>query len=185
MTQKRTREWTLETVRSRCIEVGKCWLWDQSCNSGGYPQASINGRNTMVRRFVFETLLDKRVRDNEVVSSRCRRMTCCSPDCLVALTYSERLKRCYSRGTRSTTVEYLSRRRRAVKQGITKLSIEKARDIRSRVGQTHSELAREFGVHRSTIKMIRLGKYWRDHAENSSVFGAISVMRPAEVTEAA
>lgn len=174
MTAKRTREWTLDTVRTRCTEVGKCWLWEQSCNSRGYPQASVNGKHVMVRRFVYETLCGKRLRKGEVVASRCEDERCCSPDCLMALTYSERLERCYTTGSRSSVTEYLMRQRGAVKQGITKLSLEKAREIRSRTGQTLAELGREFGVHPSTIKGIRKGEYWRDHARNSTVFGAIA-----------
>lgn len=163
--------WTLDTVRNRCTEEGECWLWDQSLNSCGYPQACIDGKNTRVQRYIFAVLLGRRLQSRWVVTAKCRNKRCCAPDCLEAITRGELLKRAYASGARNTDTEYQRRQQQAIKQGwARKLDADKAREIRARVDEGINVLAAEYGVHRKTIVGVRSGRYWRETLRGASVF---------------
>ncbi len=163
--------WTLDTVRSRCVEEGECWIWGQALNSCGYPQASVNGKNTRVQRFIFTDLLGKELPAGHVISQSCRNKACCAPDCQIAITYGQRLVRTYAEGRKSSVAERIGKREKLIAQGWpVKLDMQKAREIRSRVGETHAALAAEFKVHPKTIYEIRRNRSWTEAANGSSVF---------------
>lgn len=160
---------TLEAIYGRCEEFGACQLWKQA-TINGHPQARINGKSgRLVRRYIFTELLGRRVLPGYVVIASCREPLCVAAECLAQITYSERLRRAYATGRRSSSGEYLKRVAARVQMGTTILDFEKAREIRTRP-ESNAELGREYGVHPKTIRSIRIGKSWRDAAPNSSVW---------------
>jgi hypothetical protein len=164
---------TLDQIRDRCLVEGDCWLWRQGINSGGYPQARINGQGgVMVRRYVYTLMHGRDVHPKKRIASRCENPLCCSPDHLVERTVSRVMEVSYERGARSLANHYISRLRHARNNGLTKLTIEQAREIRARLlmGETGAGLAREFGLHEKTVRSIKHNRTWREHFSGSSVF---------------
>jgi hypothetical protein len=42
---------------SRVEKTPTCWLWTGACDTGGYGQRSVNGKQVLVHRWLFETLI--------------------------------------------------------------------------------------------------------------------------------
>ncbi len=155
----------------RCTEEGECMLWQQGVNSTGYPIARIDGKPTLVAHHVFYNLMGRMKRKGYVVTPRCGNQLCVSQECLIALTYSERIKRTYASGARSTEREYFSRVKRMVNSGKTKLDFDIADDIRAnRMDVPNSALAAEMDCHPKTIYQVKRGKTWLRVAPGASVF---------------
>lgn len=156
---------------ARCTEEGDCLLWNQGLVSSGYPQARIDGRSQLVARYVYVHLLGKELRKGYVLTTRCGNKLCLAPCCLMQITYSERMRRSYASGARSTATEYASRQRRAVEQGIAKCSLEIAEDIRAnRMHVPSKQLAAELGVGRTAVDDMKAGRTWRRPLPANSVF---------------
>lgn len=157
---------TLDNLHMYCEEEGNCLLWKLSLNQNAHPQARLEGRTQLVRRYVYLTLLGRRLPPKHNVSTRCRNPLCIAPDCLVARTQAMSVKLSYSSGRRCTTTEYASRVERIIKQGLTKLTREDVATIRAS-SEPHTVLAERFNVHRKTIAAARSGRYWKLPAANS------------------
>jgi hypothetical protein len=146
----------LKTIRDRCEEDGDCWIWKQSVNSAGYPQAR---RGQLVRRIALG-LSGKPPRPRMVCVASCRERLCCNPAHLswlprAGLPITEK-----QRGTYSNYTTYL---RQVSGKKKTKLDWAKVRVIRQRLaaGVKPAEIAVEFGVGRTTISAIKQGQSWR------------------------
>lgn len=159
----------LKTIRDRCHDTGSCWIWGQGVNSQGYPQMRINGKSGQLVRRIVVRESGRVLRNGYVVMARCGDALCCSPKHLIQVTKSDRLRRCYESGFRSLPVEYFWRRERAIKQGLAKINMTIAREIRAREG-TLVALAAEYGLSVSAIREIKHGRAWRESAIGSSVF---------------
>ncbi len=70
-------------------------------------------------------------------------------------------------GTNADNVRDMDRKgRRRNKQIHRKLTLDKAREIRSLIGvETQKELARRFGVSTKTIRAVRNGQAWRERVD--------------------
>ena len=152
---------TIENLPMYCIEEGECLLWKQGVQSNGYPQARLDGRTQLVRRYVYVTLMGKELIRGRAAVAKCGNIRCVAPGCIVSRTFGKVLSDCYANGSRSASTGYLSMIKRMEKQGRTKLDFEKAREIRTRVEST-DDLAREFGCSPSAIKEARSGRSWRN-----------------------
>lgn len=164
---------TLKMIRDRCKDDGGCWVWQQSLNNKGCPQMSINNKGgQMVRRVAFQ-LAGKRIKNGYVVYSTCGDRRCCNPEHLAQITRGERTSLSYKLGERNAELEYPSRMARAISCGLSKLGLNKAREIRARLmdGANKAALAREYGVHEKTIYNIDRNNSWRDALAGSSIFG--------------
>lgn len=147
-------------------------LWNHSLNSDGYPQARIDGETVNVRRWVFAQT-GKTKKTGWCLSTRCGHRTCVNPEHLFQITRSSANVATYRSGRRNVATERAARRATAAKIGgvwAPKLTIEQVREIRTLLssGITQTELARRYGVGRSTIGGIWSGKRWKE--ETFSVF---------------
>jgi hypothetical protein len=160
---------TLEAIRARCDEVGDCWLWRDGTNSSGHPSARFGCKAWLVARFVYLELLGKTLFAGNVVSARCRQRRCVSPLCMVQRSRSQCTARTYVDGTRDVTREHFTRRAAALRQGLAKLTLSQAREIRARRadGERALDLAREFGVCRGAVDNVVSGRSWREPAAPS------------------
>lgn len=162
---------TLETLPMYCEEYGDCLHWAQGVNGQGYPQANIDGKPWMVRRYVYSVLLGNTLAPRQPIASRCGHKACVTPSCIFATSHSAVLRRSYKNGGRSTQHEYLARLSRAKKQGLAKLTQDQVTDIRSMPETvTHAAIAAQYGMSYSAVAQIRQGKSWRETAPASSVF---------------
>lgn len=158
-------------LRSVCDCVGECMLWRLGVTSSKVPTARIDGKTANVRRYVYEVIYGRTPRPGYWITTRCGDHRCLAPGCLIQRSPSDSIALAYRKGRRSAASEYAARRAAAVRQGITKLTMDDAREIR-RLCQTMSnqEIARKYGVSRSTVRDIRAGSAWREAQAASSVF---------------
>lgn len=167
--------WDLKTVKDRCKEDGLCWIWQQATNNKGAPQATINGNGgQLVRRHVYAVLMGKELRRGFVVSAKCGRFSCVSPDCLYQRSRGKVLEEVYASGARSDHKTYV---RQALKfkemyPERVPLDFDRAREIRARKGEKASDLAKEYGVGPDAIRSIWRNEAWKEPATsvNASVF---------------
>lgn len=162
----------LETLYQHTTEEGDCMLWNHSLNSDGYPQARIDGDTVNVRQWVFAQT-GKTKKAGWCLSTRCGNKDCVNPEHLMQITRSSANVAAYKTGRRNVATERATRRATAAKIGgvwAPKLTIEQAREIRALLssGITQTELAKRYGVSRSTIGGIWSGKRWKE--ETFSVF---------------
>lgn len=156
------RIWTLDTVLSRCDEVGDCWLWNQGISSTGYPQASIDGRpGTSVRVYVYDVLMARKRPAGSNIAARCDNRICCSPLCLVHRSPSKTMANQWANGKRSGQQSTEQRRQQAIAQGLSKLTPEIVAAIRALPKPVNKTLlAQEHGVHPKTIGDVLSGRSW-------------------------
>lgn len=158
-------EWSLKAIHDRCTEEGDCWLWAQSVNSAGYPQASINGRcGQMVRRYAL-SISGRLPRGRQSrVTDTCGEKTCCNPAHLVWWNYSDIQSKSYRTGRRSGAAEYLFRLANAKKAKMCKLDWADVRQIRDQLldGVAVLQIARERGLYPTTVRNIKHGRSWKE-----------------------
>lgn len=171
---------TIETLPRYVTEVGDCWHWLASCNSGGYPQANIGGRVDLVVRHLW-TLMGKTVPSRRYcLVTTCGDRLCVNPAHIAMRSRSTVLRKAYEAGARMNPMEY--HRRLFGSRHLAKLTAEQVDSIRARPPeQTHAAIAREFGVSAKCVSEIRRGITWRQAAGVASVF----VWRPAPNASAA
>jgi DNA-binding XRE family transcriptional regulator len=161
---------TLESLHMFAEAEGQCLLWKFALNNYGYPQARIEGKTRQVRPYVYTVLMAKPMTPGRLVSARCENKACISPLCLVQRTRSVCCSIPYRNGTRNPLSEYVQRKNKAVAQGWSKLSMADVAEIRAAEGVTDTELAKRFGVHRTTAANARRGVTWKHSAAMNSVF---------------
>lgn len=172
----RATPWTLKTVRDRCEidseDAHGCWVWlHAGKGKKNVPQACIEGRATLVARWIMQHLGHNIA--GQAVVHRCCEPRCLNPGHLNLLTKSQVLAAAYRTGLRSTEAEHFSRRRRAERSGLAKLDMPAARVLRQRLaaGETIAALSLETGLWPSTISAVKHGRSWRETQLAASVFG--------------
>lgn len=147
---------TLDNLHHYCTEEGDCLLWNLGCNGDGNPIARVDGKCVKVRRYVFETLLNKPVVAKKRVTTKCGNPLCVSPKCLCAMTYGQINAKTIKVGRRIVDSE--SMRRKTIKSGQSKLH---SHVLTIRLSDEPSKvLAERYGVNPSTIRAVRSGKTW-------------------------
>lgn len=159
---------TLEAIKERCEEVGKCLIWQRGVNSAGHPSARMEGKITAVRTAIYD-LYGKTVRKDHVLITRCGDRRCLSESCIAQVTIGRMVKLSYERGHRNTASEYKARQSAIVRQGRTKLTQSQADAIKASDKKAR-EIAAEFGISESWVHKMRGGLGWKQSAPGSSVF---------------
>jgi hypothetical protein len=168
-----SRLWTLDTVKSRCVVRGACWVWTQAViATTGRPQARINGMTQGVQPWVLEQVLGRRIKKKHRASMTCGDKLCCSPECVTEISASEVLQQQWAGGRRGG-VEWSVKQRAAMKRrGIQKIPDHIAEQIRYQsipVPQKR-ELAQQFGVTLDSINRCIRGEHLAPIQAANSVF---------------
>lgn len=141
-----------------------CWLWTGSRDAGGYGRISFRGRSRYTHRVSYcihhecphlEGLVSLPcvIPPGMMVCHRCDNRACVNPNHLFL-------------GTARDNVRDRDRKNRAnspegERNGLHKLTAAQVEAIRSAKRTKKKELAKAFGVSRSTIYAIRAGKIWK------------------------
>ena len=144
-----TRFWTKVTP----LGPGDCWEWCGDTVAGGYGRFRVDGKKELAHRVAFALELGE-IPDGMLVLHSCDNPPCCNPDHLRLGTCedNEADKRERSRhhspgGERNTQAKL-----READVGFIRMWLD--------LGYTQQKIADAFGVHHSTISMIKTGKSW-------------------------
>lgn len=120
--------------------MNACVEWSGARTKDGYGNLALGGRTLYAHRVSYERAKG-RIPDGMVIDHLCRNPSCVNPAHLEAVTVAENTRR----GRRA------------------KLNRVQVAAIRARYanGESRTELGREYGVSRSTIKHITNGRTWR------------------------
>jgi hypothetical protein len=130
----------------------ECWLWTASLNHKGYGQFNINGAPVAAHRVSWLIAGNTIPDDKPVMRHKCRNRNCVRPEHLEVGTHAENSADMIRDGNST----------RGERCMLSKLTAEQVLHIRSRAAETHSELAREFGVARTTITNV-INRYKWNH----------------------
>jgi hypothetical protein len=134
---------------SHVEKTDTCWLWSP-VRADGYGQTRYEGRTQNAHRVAYKLLVGP-ISDDLVVRHRCKHRHCVNPEHLETGTREDNEADKLRDGTRN----------QGEKQHLAKLTADQVRDIRSRVDQTLTDIAAEFGVSRATISMMVARKTWK------------------------
>lgn len=131
-----------------------CWPWKASdTGEDGYGKITVDGKNTTAHRVAW-MLKNGPIPEGTLVRHRCDSPPCCNPSHLELGTQADNVRDGEGRG----------RSAKGEKSGNSKLTEEIAREIRERGNEkrrgTYADLAREYGVDKSTVSRIARGKSW-------------------------
>lgn len=150
-------------IPSHMPHLGQCWLWTANATPDGYGNiargSSQQQNNQLLAHRVSWELHYGPIAGGLWVLHHCDNPPCVRPDHLFLGTNRDNLLDASSKG-RTALGE---RNGRHVHPETCKLSVEQVLDIRQRIAQTnitYRALAREFGVHSSTISRIAAHKRW-------------------------
>lgn len=149
---------TMETIKERTIEEGECWIW-QAGKSHGTPALRHEGRIIQVRRYIFQYLQGKNS-TGRYVTMCCDNLACVNPEHIVAQTRKQ-LQQRTARRTQYGKSRTRNMKIARAKQEASALTWERVREIRAMEGSSRS-VARELGMHFSTVHLIRMGVTWKE-----------------------
>jgi hypothetical protein len=142
------RFWEKVDVRG----TGECWPWLASTKQGGYGKiASGDGRILLAHRVAYQ-LASGPVQPGLVVCHRCDNPGCVNPAHLFLGTQAENLRDMRTKGRGNPP--------RGSQHPKTQLTNEIVTRIRADT-RSHRRLAREYGIGKSTVGMIKAGATWK------------------------
>lgn len=138
--------------------VTGCFVWTRRCDRDGYGRLTIHGAGGQrvcmpTHRFAW-TVTFGQIPEGLSVCHECDNPPCCNPSHLFLGTNQQ------------NTADKVAKGRQAAGEGnfMAKLTEVQVIEIRSRLTGSelsHRQLAREYGVHPSTIDRIALGATWK------------------------
>lgn len=161
---------TLDMLRSRCDEVGKCWIW-KGATSGEreVPVTRRKGKNMNPRRIARELTDGKPVPPGMEVAAECGQRRCISPHCSCVVTPRERALLARDRGAFINVARDI--RMAQTKRARSAFSEEVIQRVRGAVGPA-SVIAAENGMSKSHAKAIRRGDSRKDYSSPFAGLGA-------------
>lgn len=169
---------TVASLTAACIEDGDCLIWQGSKTTEGAPRIKADDdsrRSVRARRRMFELHGGQTTKRQPNVIATCWHPLCIAPEHLAAVSRKEQMLRAAAAGRLRVPSRDAAQRRIKRADPSAKLTMAKAREIRSRyfAGATLVSLAAEFDVHVSLIHRVVHNKAWAEGAANSSVFSMV------------
>lgn len=83
---------TAEKIAALTTRAGDCLIWTGSLNPAGYARSRINGRHTMVHRYMWEQANGRPVPDGMYVDHICHNKACVNPEHLRPVTNKQNME---------------------------------------------------------------------------------------------
>src|SRR5262245_57967252 len=163
MQRKRTRFWSskkgegkgLAWLRQHVSHIGDdCLIWPLTRDDHGYGIVYFDGRRRKAARAMLELVKGPPPTPEHEAAHECGKghEGCVNPKHLSWKTRIENQRDRLQHGTTDNKKKGLKR----------KLTLETVQEIRAQIGKRNKrDIAADFGVTRSTIRQIELGKIWR------------------------
>ena len=142
-----------ERFRRFVDSSGDCWVWTGSRNGFGYGQMSVNGRPRGAHRVSYEMHVGPIPKGMEVCH-RCDNPPCVNPDHLFLGTHAENMADSLAKGRAARMLG-----EDASSAKLTAAQVDLIRRM-SLGGMPNPAIARQFGVHTSTVWSAVVGKTW-------------------------
>lgn len=142
-----------ERFNAKAVPVTEsgCWLWTGELSCKGYGIMKISGKQCRAHR-VSWGLHRGDIPDGQYVLHRCDTPACVNPDHLFLGTVADNNADMTTKGRQA--------RQPGEANGRAKLTLAQVSDI-VKDRRLLREIAKDYGVHSTTISMIRLGKRWK------------------------
>ncbi len=160
---------TFREILERCEEIGDCLCWKGSMNHGRNPQLWDGTRMVPLRKRIFEEIKDTKVPAGLFPVPKCGELRCLNIAHTVLYTYKQVGKRASDEGKFANPLRIAAITAGMRNSSRAKLSIEKAREIRSSE-ENNRDCARRMGVDERLVSRVRRGLAWREYPRGSSVF---------------
>lgn len=134
-------------------KCSECWDWTAGKHRQGYGQFKLDGRQQLAHRFSYQLYIGG-ITDGLCVCHKCDNPACVNPSHLFLGTQNDNMHDCANKGRSFDSS--------GEKNGMSKLTEEDVRTIRTMYasGARQADIAREFGVSRSTIYLIVHNRHW-------------------------
>lgn len=131
-----------------------CWGWRGSKGKNGYSYLGVSGQSRLAHRLSYELHVGH-IPTGVFVCHHCDNPGCCNPAHLFLGTQADNMKDCATKGRtrRTPTIQGEGHYRAKVTQA-------DVRDIRTS-SASQSDLARKYGLSRSSIAAIKTRKSWK------------------------
>jgi len=158
--------WVVDTFMATVeqIPIAGCWLWTGRQDGNGYGSAVV-GNKTFGAHKLSHILFKGQVPAGLVVCHTCDVPLCVNPAHLFLGTHSDNMLDAFRKGRlKPPTERGTPNPVRGEAHHKSKLTIEQVREIRAST-KSNSELAREYGVDRTSIRAIKTGKSWKHESQ--------------------
>jgi hypothetical protein len=142
----------IELFMERVSKTDSCWLWTGYCNKDGYGELSVKDKGTLAHRLSY-SLFNKVDPGDNLVCHTCDNPPCVNPGHLFLGDELINARDMVSKG----------RQRHSEDHGNAKFSNAEASEIKRRVSAgeaSRGAVAREYGVHKTTICQMVAGTTW-------------------------
>jgi|Wag4MinimDraft_6_1082665.scaffolds.fasta_scaffold02228_9 hypothetical protein len=130
-----------------------CIVFTGSRQASGHGEIAYKGRKFRAHRLSYITHVGP-IPQGMVICHKCDNPPCINPEHLFLGTQADNLKDARQKGRMKAPNP------RGERHGLAKLNAEKVAAIRSDQ-RTQREIAKEYGVHQTTIKNIKLNRTWK------------------------
>lgn len=134
-------------LKGKLTESG-CIEWQGTIKRDGYGRMMVNGKTVRVHRLSLELKLERAILPGYFACHTCDNRACINPAHLLEGTPKENTQDAIQKGRKDNTHKHLSRSYK-----LTTVQIIEIHQKR-RGGATYTQLAREYGVNRETIKRV-------------------------------
>lgn len=130
------------------VSQSGCWIWVKGKNQYGYGLIYAKPKKRLVTHLMYERYKGP-IQSGMIIMHTCDTPECCNPDHLISGTQRDNMRDCVAKG----------RSNKGSRNGLAKLDEDTVNLIRDEIG-TQIAIAEKYGVHQSTISLIKRGKTW-------------------------